>query len=414
MSISLDTKTFNVEKIREEFPILHQKVNGRPLVYFDNAATTQKPKAVIDAISRYYSTINSNVHRGVHHLSQLATQAMEDSRLTLQKHINARESYEVIFTQGTTDSINLVAIALQRSGLIKSGDEIMVSALEHHSNIVPWQMLCEQSGARLVVIPMNEKGELSVEEYRALLNEKTRLVAFNHISNALGTVNPVKEMVKMAHNVDALTFIDGAQATPHMAVDVQHLDTDFYALSGHKVYGPTGIGVLYGKEDILEKLAPYRCGGEMIESVSFEKTTYAGLPHKFEAGTPHIEGAIVLGTAIDFLNEVGVENIAAHEADLVHYGIERLSSVEGMRFIGEARNRAGLISFVIEGVHPYDVGVLLDKMGIALRTGHHCAQPVMAYYKIPGTLRASFAMYNTRAEIDLMMEGLEKALQMLR
>lgn len=410
----LEKAAFDVQKIRGEFPILHQEINGRPLVYFDNAATTQKPKVVIDAISRYYSTINSNVHRGVHHLSQLATEALEESRIKLQNHIKADKPQEVIFTQGTTDSINLIAIALQRSGMINKGDQIMVSALEHHSNIVPWQMLCEQTGARLVVIPMSKKGELIFEEYKALLNERTKLVAFNHISNALGTINPVKEMVKLAHDAGAYTFIDGAQATPHLPIDVKDLDADFYALSGHKVYGPTGIGILYGKESLLEKLPPYRGGGEMIESVSFEKTTYAGLPHKFEAGTPHIEGGIVLGTAIDFVNQVGLANIASHEAQLVEYGIKRLAEIEGMRFIGEARSRASVLSFLVEGIHPYDAGVILDKMGVALRTGHHCTQPIMDFYNIPGTLRASFAVYNTTEEIDRMMEGLEKAVKMLR
>ncbi len=410
----MEKAAFDVQKIRGEFPILHQEINGRPLVYFDNAATTQKPKVVIDAISRYYSTINSNVHRGVHHLSQLATEALEESRIKLQNHIKADKPQEVIFTQGTTDSINLIAIALQRSGMINKGDQIMVSALEHHSNIVPWQMLCEQTGARLVVIPMSKKGELIFEEYKALLNERTKLVAFNHISNALGTINPVKEMVKLAHDAGAYTFIDGAQATPHLPIDVKDLDADFYALSGHKVYGPTGIGILYGKESLLEKLPPYRGGGEMIESVSFEKTTYAGLPHKFEAGTPHIEGGIVLGTAIDFVNQVGLANIASHEAQLVEYGIKRLAEIEGMRFIGEARSRASVLSFLVEGIHPYDAGVILDKMGVALRTGHHCTQPIMDFYNIPGTLRASFAVYNTTEEIDRMMEGLEKAVKMLR
>ncbi|MEQ9263336.1 MAG: cysteine desulfurase [Owenweeksia sp.] len=410
----MEKAAFDVQKIREEFPILHQEINGRPLVYFDNAATTQKPKVVIDAISHYYSTINSNVHRGVHHLSQLATEALEESRIKLQNHIKADKPQEIIFTQGTTDSINLIAIALQRSGMINKGDQIMVSALEHHSNIVPWQMLCEQTGARLVVIPMSKKGELIFEEYKALLNERTKLVAFNHISNALGTINPVKEMVKLAHDAGAYTFIDGAQATPHLPIDVKDLDADFYALSGHKVYGPTGIGILYGKESLLEKLPPYRGGGEMIESVSFEKTTYAGLPHKFEAGTPHIEGGIVLGTAIDFVNQVGLANIALHEAQLVEYGIKRLAEIEGMRFIGEARSRASVLSFLVEGIHPYDAGVILDKMGVALRTGHHCTQPIMDFYNIPGTLRASFAVYNTTEEIDRMMEGLEKAVKMLR
>ncbi len=414
MDSSLQEKTLDVVKIREQFPILHQEVNGKPLVYFDNAATTQKPLAVINAITDYYSTINSNVHRGVHHLSQKATVALEESRHKIQQHIRAAEPHQVIFTQGTTDSINLVSIAMERSNLLRKGDEVLVSALEHHSNIVPWQILCERTGATLKVIPINQQGEIVMEEYRALLSENTRLVTFNHISNALGTVNPVQEMTRLAHDAGAWVFVDGAQAAPHTAIDVQALDVDFYAFSGHKAYGPTGIGVLYGKEKILEDLAPYRGGGEMIESVSFEKTTYAGLPHKFEAGTPHIEGAIVMGAAIDFLNEIGLDRIATHEEQLISHALKRMAEIEGMRFIGEARQRAGAISFLIEGLHPYDVGVLLDQMGIALRTGHHCAQPIMDFFDIPGTLRASFGLYNTTGEIDRMMEALQKAVSMLR
>lgn len=403
---------FDVEKIRKDFPILHQEVNGQPLVYFDNAATAQKPRQVIEAITSYYSTINSNVHRGVHHLSQVATDAYEHSRETIRKHLNAEHIHEVLFTKGCTDSINTVAAGMAK-GLVKPGDEIMVSAMEHHSNIVPWQMLCEQTGARLRVIPMNDKGELIMEEYKKLLSEKTRMVAFNHISNALGTINPVKEMIAMAHNAGAWTLVDGAQSIPHMKVDVQDLDADFYTFSGHKAFGPTGTGILYGKEKLLEELPPYQGGGEMIKTVTFEKTTYADLPHKFEAGTPHIEGGIVLGTAIDYLNEIGLEQIAAYEQELLEYGTNKLKEFEGMRIIGEAKEKTSVISFLLGKNHPYDVGMILDKLGIAVRTGHHCTQPIMDRLDIPGTVRASFAFYNTKEEIDRFAEGLRKVEAML-
>lgn len=402
----------DIASIRADFPILHQEVNGRPLVYFDNAASTQKPQVVMDAISEYYSTINSNIHRGVHHLSQLATDAYEATREKVRAHLNAENVHEIIFTKGTTDSINLVASSMGQ-GYIKAGDEILISALEHHSNIVPWQMLCERTGATLKVAPINAQGEIIIDEYKALLSEKTRLVAFNHVSNALGTINPVKEMIALAHQVGAVVFVDGAQSVPHMKVDVQDLDADFYAFSSHKIYGPTGVGILYGKESLLEELPPYQGGGEMIKEVTFEKTTYAGLPHKFEAGTPNIEAGIVLGTALDYVNEIGLENIATYENELLQYGHEKMAQFEGMRFIGEAKSKASVISFLLGDIHPYDAGVILDKMGIAVRTGHHCTQPIMQFFDIPGTVRASFSFYNTKEEIDLLVEGLKKVEQML-
>ncbi|MFP9097447.1 aminotransferase class V-fold PLP-dependent enzyme [Flavobacterium sp. RHBU_24] len=402
---------FDINAIRADFPILNQKVNGKPLVYFDNAATSQKPQVVIDAITQYYSTINANIHRGVHTLSQLATDAYEASRQTVQQHINAKHSHEVLFTSGTTHGINLVASGFTQ--FVKAGDYIMVSALEHHSNIVPWQMLCERTGATLQVIPMNEKGELIMEEFDRLISEKTKIVAVNHISNALGTINPIKYIIDRAHASGAAVFIDGAQAAPHLKPDVQALDADFYAFSGHKTCGPTGSGILYGKEEWLEKLPPYQGGGEMIKEVTFEKTTYAGLPHKFEAGTPHIEGGIVLGTAIDYLNGVGFDAIAAYEQNLLEYGNQKLLEIDGMELIGTAAEKASVISFNLKGIHPYDVGTLVDKMGIAVRTGHHCAQPVMNAFCIPGTIRASFAFYNTKEEIDALVAAVKKAQMML-
>ena len=401
----------DIQKIRADFPILSQKVNGKPLVYFDNGATSQKPQVVIDAISTYYSEINANIHRGVHTLSQLATDAYEASRNTIQNHLNAKHNYEIIFTSGTTFGINLVANGF--ASLIKSGDEVMVSALEHHSNIVPWQFLCERTGAKLVVIPMNEKGELILSEYDNLLSEKTKIVAVNHISNALGTVNPIEYIIKKAHGVGAAVLIDGAQATPHLRPDVQALDCDFYVFSGHKVCGPTGVGILYGKEEWLRKLPPYQGGGEMIAEVTFEKTTYADLPHKFEAGTPNIEGGIVLGTAIDYMNAIGFNNIAAYEHELLLYGTKRLQEIEGLKIFGTSENKASVISFNIEGIHPYDIGTIIDKLGIAVRTGHHCAQPIMNFFNIPGTIRASFAFYNTKEEIDIFVEAVKKAQMML-
>lgn len=404
--------TLDIEKIRKDFPILHQEINGRPLVYFDNAASTQKPEVVIDAIAEYYRTINSNIHRGVHHLSQKATDAYELSREKVRAHLNAAKAHEIIFTRGVTESINLVATSLGK-GMIKKGDEIIISALEHHSNIVPWQMLCTQTGATLKVIPMNQAGELDVEAYKKLLSTNTRLVAFNHVSNALGSINPAKEMIALAHEVGAWVLVDGAQSVPHMQVDVQDLDADFYTFSGHKIYGPTGIGVLYGKEALLESMPPYQGGGEMIATVSFEETTYAGLPHKFEAGTPNIEAGVVLGTAIDYLNDLGLNNIAQYEQELLEYGHSQMGKIEGMQFVGTAREKASVISFNLKGIHPYDAGVILDKLGIAVRTGHHCTQPIMDFFNIPGTLRASFAFYNTKAEIDCLVEGIKKAQSML-
>lgn len=401
----------DIQKIRADFPILSQKVNGKPLVYFDNGATSQKPQVVIDAISNYYSEINANIHRGVHTLSQLATDAYEVSRNTIQNHLNAKHNYEIIFTSGTTFGINLVANGF--ASLLKSGDEVMVSALEHHSNIVPWQFLCERTGAKLVVIPMNEKGELILSEYDNLLSEKTKIVAVNHISNALGTVNPIEYIIKKAHGVGAAVLIDGAQATPHLRPDVQALDCDFYVFSGHKVCGPTGVGILYGKEEWLRKLPPYQGGGEMIAEVTFEKTTYADLPHKFEAGTPNIEGGIVLGTAIDYMNAIGFDNIAAYEHELLLYGTQRLQEIEGLKIFGTSENKASVISFNIDGIHPYDIGTIIDKLGIAVRTGHHCAQPIMNFFNIPGTIRASFAFYNTKEEIDIFVEAVKKAQMML-
>lgn len=401
----------DIQKIRADFPILSLKVNGKPLVYFDNGATSQKPQVVIDAISKYYSEINANIHRGVHTLSQLATDAYEASRLKIQKHINAEFSHEVLFTAGTTHGINLVSNGF--SSILKAGDEVLVSALEHHSNIVPWQMLCEKTGAILKVIPMNTSGELIQSEYDKLLSDKTKIVTVNHISNALGTINPIKEMIAKAHHFGAAVLIDGAQATPHLKPDVQDLDCDFYVFSGHKICGPTGTGILYGKEAWLNKLPPYQGGGEMIKEVTFAKTTYAELPHKFEAGTPNIAGGIVLGVAIDYLNEVGFENIQEQERLLLKYGTEKLLEIEGLKIYGTAAEKTSVISFNIEGIHPYDIGTIIDKKGIAVRTGHHCAQPIMNFFEVPGTIRASFAFYNTTEEIDLMVDAIKKAQIML-
>jgi cysteine desulfurase / selenocysteine lyase len=397
----------DIQHIRAQFPALHQEVNGKHLVYFDNGATSQKPQMVIDAITHYYSKENSNIHRGVHFLSQQATDKYEAAREAVRRFINAGSIEEIIFTRGTTEAINLVSSCLARS-LFKEGDEIIISAIEHHSNIVPWQMACEQSGAILKVIPVLDSGELDMEAYRDLLNEKTKLVAVNHISNALGTINPIEEMIPLAHAKGALVLIDGAQAVPHAKVDVQALNADFYCFSSHKMYGPTGVGILYGKKDILEKMPPYHGGGEMIKEVKFEGATYNDLPFKFEGGTPNIAGGIGLEAAIRFMEEVGVENIAKQEADLLAYATEKLKALGGIRFIGEAKNKAGLVSFLMEGIHPYDAGTTLDKLGIAIRTGHHCAQPVMDRFGIPGTIRASFAVYNTKEEIDIFIAGLER------
>ena len=401
---------FPIEKIRKDFPILQRTVNGKPLVYFDNAATSQTPKVVIDAIVNYYTNYNANIHRGVHTLSQEATDLYEQARITLQKHFNAKYAYEILFTSGTTFGINMIASSF--SNLLKNGDEVIVSALEHHSNIVPWQMLCEKTGAVLRVIPMNEEGSLVMTEYDKLLSEKTKLVFCNHISNALGTINPVDEIIEKAHRVGAAVLIDGAQSTPHMKVDFQKLDVDFYVTSAHKICGPTGIGLLYGKKEWLEKLPPYQGGGEMIETVSFEKSTYAGLPHKFEAGTPNICGGIAFGVAIDYMNSIGFDAINKYEQELLEYGTQKLLKIRGVRIYGTSTKTA-VISFNVNGIHPYDLGSILDKLGIAVRTGHHCAQPIMEFYKIPGTVRASFAFYNTKEEIDVFIKGLQKAILML-
>jgi cysteine desulfurase / selenocysteine lyase len=401
---------FPVEKIRADFPILQRKVNGKPLVYFDNAATSQTPKIVIDAIVDYYSNYNANIHRGVHSLSQEATDKYEQARIILQKHFNAKYAYEMIFTSGTTQSINMVASGF--SSLLKKGDEIIVSALEHHSNIVPWQMLCEKTEAILKVIPMNDEGALDMSTYDELLSKNTKLVFCNHISNALGTINPIEEIIEKAHKVGAAVLIDGAQSTPHMKVDFQALNVDFYVTSAHKVCGPTGVGFLYGKQEWLEKLPPYQGGGEMIETVTFEKTTYAGLPHKFEAGTPNICGGIAFGVAIDYLNSIGFDAIASYEQELLEYGTQELLKIDGVRIYGTS-NKTSVISFNVGEIHPYDIGSILDKLGIAVRTGHHCAQPIMDFYKIPGTVRASFAFYNTKQEIDVFIEGLKKSIMML-
>lgn len=406
------SKALDVSKIRSDFPILKREVNGQPLVYFDNAATSQTPQCVIDAISDYYSNYNANIHRGVHALSQEATDAYEQARRKVQTHFNAAHPYEIIFTSGTTHSINIVASGYAES--IQAGDELLVSAMEHHSNIVPWQMLCEKTGAILKVIPMKANGVLDMDAFDTLLTEKTALVFVNHVSNALGTINPIATLIEKAHSKNAKVLIDGAQAAPHIQADVQALDIDFYVASGHKLCGPTGVGILYGKENLLKELPPYQGGGEMIAEVTFEKTTYADLPHKFEAGTPNIAGGIAFGVALDYLNSIGIEHIATYEDELLTYATDALRKIEGVKIIGEAPNKTAVLSFVVNGVHPYDVGSILDKLGIAVRTGHHCAQPIMDFYQIPGTIRASFSFYNTTEEIDRMVEALKRALQMLQ
>lgn len=403
---------FDIDKIRADFPILQRTVNGKPLVYFDNAATSQTPQQVIDVISDYYQNYNANIHRGVHSLSQEATDKYEVARKTLQEHFNAKHSHEILFTSGTTHSINLVAFGF--GSLLNEEDEVIVSALEHHSNIVPWQMMCDRTGAQLKVIPMTEEGCLDMATYANMLNQKTKLVFVNHVSNALGTINPIQEIIDQAHDVGAAVLIDGAQACPHIKPDLQALDVDFYTVSAHKLCGPTGVGVLYGKEDWLNKLPPYQGGGEMIAEVTFEKTTYADLPHKFEAGTPNIAGGIAFGASIDYMNGVGFAEIAHYEAELLNHATQSLKQIEGLRIYGEAAEKTAVISFNVEGIHPYDIGTLLDKMGIAVRTGHHCAQPIMDYYQIPGTVRASFAFYNTKEEIDALVAGLKRAVGMLR
>jgi len=404
--------TFDVEKIREDFPVLKQTIHGKPLVYLDSAATAQKPYSVIDAIRRFHEVDCANIHRGVHELSQRSTASYEETRTKTRKFLNARTKAELIFVRGTTEAVNLVSSSWGRKN-VKAGDEIVISAMEHHSNIVPWQMLCEETGATLRVIPMNERGELILEEYEKLLNPRTKMVAFCHVSNALGTINPAKQMIEMAHKVGALTLVDGAQAAPHMKIDVQALDADFYAFSGHKVFGPTGIGILYGKAKLLNAMPPYQGGGDMIRTVTFEKTTYNELPYKFEAGTPNIAGGIGLGAALDYACKLGLDKIAAYEHELLVYGTEALSQIPGLKLIGTAREKAAVLSFVIEGLHPHDIGTVLDQQGIAVRTGHHCAQPVMDFFNLPATTRASLACYNTCAEIDALVKGIRKAQEVL-
>ena len=402
----LPARTFDVRKIREDFPILKQKVHGKPLVYLDNAATSQKPQAVIDALVHYYTQYNANIHRGVYLLSERSTQAYEDARAKLQKFLNAADHREIVFVRSSTEAINLVAQTFGRQRL-GAGDEILITAMEHHSNIVPWQILCEEKGCRLRVGPINDRGELISDEFAKLINDRTRFVSIAHVSNALGTINPVKQIVEMAHARNIPVLIDGAQAAPHMKIDVRALDCDFYAISGHKLFGPTGIGILYGKAGLLESMPPYQGGGDMILSVTFEKTIYNHLPNKFEAGTPNIAGAIGLGAAIDYLTRVGMENVSSYEHALLTYATEALGQIPGVRLIGTAREKAGVLSFVLEGIHPHDVGTVLDQEGIAVRTGHHCAQPVMERFGVPATVRASLAFYNTKQEINALAAGLE-------
>lgn len=403
---------YDIHSIRNDFPILKRYVNDKPLVYLDNGASTQKPQIVIDAINEYYTAQNSNIHRGVHFLSQLATDAYEVTRRKLQSFINAKQDYEIILTKGTTDSINLVA-SCYGEAFVKEGDEIIISAMEHHSNIVPWQMLCERRGAHLKVVPITDAGELDMDAFAGMLNERVKLVSITYVSNTLGTINPVRDIIRLAHLQDIPVLLDAAQAIQHIGVDVQELDVDFLAFSGHKMYGPTGIGVLYGKERLLRSMPPYQGGGDMIKDVSFEKTTYADLPFKFEAGTPNIEAGVSLAFAIDYLNAIGIDKIAQHEADLLAYATSELLAIEGLRIIGTATDKSSVISFLVGEIHPYDVGVILDKLGVAVRTGHHCTQPLMKRFGIPGTVRASIGLYNTREDIDVLVEGVKRAVRML-
>ncbi len=417
------TQILDIESIRKNFPILKREVNGKPLVYFDNGATSQKPQVVIDAITNYYTNENSNIHRGIHTLSQEATNAYEEARKKVQQFVNAKYSHEIIFTKGTTDSINLVASSFSKKHL-KKGDEIIISTMEHHSNIVPWQMICEEKEAILKIIPINDKGELLLDEFKKLLSNKTKLVAITHVSNTLGTINPVKEIIKIVRQhappsggqrgEGAFILIDGAQAVPHTKVDVQELDCDFYAFSGHKMFGPTGVGILYGKEAILNDFPPYQGGGDMIKTVTFEKTTYNELPHKFEAGTPNIVGGIGLGVAIDYMNSIGIDKIEAYEHELLTYATKQIKQLEGVRIIGEAKNKASVLSFVVDGTHPSDIGMIIDKLGVAIRTGHHCTEPLMNRFNVPGTARASFAFYNTKEEIDVFINAVKRAVKMLK
>lgn len=412
-TISAESKPYDVQAIRANFPILKRKMRGNPMVFLDSAASSQKPQAVLDAMDYYYQHQHANVHRGVYQLSQEATDAYERARHLVQGFINAPSEKEVLFVRGTTEGINLVASSFGRK-FFKEGDEVIVSAMEHHSNIVPWQLICEQTGAKLKVIPVNDRGELVMEEYAKLLSEKTKLVAVVHVSNTLGTINPVEQLIELAHAKGIPVLLDGAQAIPHLKIDVQALDVDFYAFSGHKMFGPTGIGVLYGKEKWLNAMPPYQGGGEMIETVSFAGTTFNELPHKFEAGTPDIAGTIGLGAAVEYMQQIGHEFIARHEHNLLVYGMEQLKTIEGIRFIGTAENKASVISFLLEGAHPYDVGTLLDQMGVAVRTGHHCTQPLMDRFGIPGTVRASFAIYNTKEDVDRLVDAVRRAAKMLR
>jgi cysteine desulfurase/selenocysteine lyase len=414
MSTTSTIRAIDVEKLRKEFPILNQKINGRDLVYFDNAATTQKPKAVIQALVDYYQGYNANIHRGIHTLAEKATRAFEETRDAARAFINAREREEVVFlSRGVTEGVNLVAHSYGRT-FIGAGDEIVVSAIEHHSNIVPWQMVCEEKGCRLRVIPVNDNGELIMEEYQKLLSSRTKMVVLNHVSNSLGTINPIKEIIAAAHNVGAVVLVDGAQAAAHLKIDVQDLDVDFYAISSHKMYGPTGAGILYGKRELLEKMPPFFGGGEMIKQVTFEKTTYNDLPYKFEAGTPNIADTIALKPAIDFINDLTKEAISQHEHELLKYATSQVGSLQGVRLIGTAKNKVGILSFVVEGIHHFDIGQMLDARGIAVRTGHHCTQPLMDRLKIEGTVRASFAVYNTKQEIDQLVEGMERIIGFLK
>tara|TARA_Y100001970_G_scaffold77700_1_gene98799 strand:- start:25161 stop:26387 length:1227 start_codon:yes stop_codon:yes gene_type:complete len=408
----LNYKSFDVNKVREDFPILSRKVNGNKIIYFDNAATSQTPIKVIDVISEYYKKYNANIHRGVHSLSQEATDAFENSRKTIKNHFNSKETCEIIFTSGATHGINIVSSGYSK--ILNENDELLVSEMEHHSNIVPWQMLCKVTGAKLKVIPMSIKGDLEIGEFEKLLTSKTKLVFLNHVSNAIGTINPIDYIIKKAHSIGAKVLIDGTQASPHIKTDLQKLDIDYYVTSAHKMCGPTGIGILYGKKSLLNKLPPYQGGGEMISDVTFEKTTYADLPHKFEAGTPNISGVIAFGAAINYMNNIGFNNILNYEKELLNYAQDQIRKIEGVQIYGDSINKTPIVSFNIKGIHPYDIGSILDKMGIAVRTGHHCAQPIMDFYKIPGTVRASFSFYNTIEEIDLMIKGLKKAIMMLQ
>lgn len=407
------TKDLDISKIREQFPVLHQEVNGQPLVYFDNAATNQKPQAVLDALNDYYKTMNANIHRGVHTLADRATAAFEDTREQIRAFINAREKEEIIFTKGTTDGINLIASSWGRAN-IKQGDEVIISTMEHHSNIVPWQMICDDKGATLKVIPIDDRGDIILEEFDKLLTNRTKLVSIVQASNALGTVNPVAEVIEKAHEVGAVVVVDGAQASSHLEVDVQKLDCDFYVFSGHKMYAPTGTGIVYGKRSLLEKIPPYQGGGEMIKEVTFEKTTYNEIPYKFEAGTPNISDIVAFRYAIDFINQLGKKNIAAHEDQLLKYATEQIGNIEGVRLIGTAKKKVSVLSFVVEGIHHFDIGMMLDAKGIAVRTGHHCTQPLMKRLGIDGTVRASFSVYNTVEEIDRMAQSLREIIKMMK